>query len=135
MEHAAEIVSVDYNFLNVMRAVYPERAGKITVIPNPVDASEFHPGIASPERLLTVLYPRRLDPVRVSKRSNLLLTRIPMCAFAWPSTTTFLKPTSISERLRERPFTGRVTMDRTPFASMPEVYRGPLRRGPSETIL
>ena len=61
LNQAALVVSVDYNFLNVMRAAYPRLAHKIEVIPNFVDLHLFSPPPTRPAAPVTILYPRRLD--------------------------------------------------------------------------
>lgn len=64
LQDAAEIVSVDYNFLNVMRAVYPGLAHKISVIPNFVDTDQFTPPPNPRPDPPMILFPRRIDPAR-----------------------------------------------------------------------
>lgn len=59
------IISCDYNFLNVMRAVLPELADKIRVIPNFVELQEFTPKLETKtEDKIRILYPRRIDNCR-----------------------------------------------------------------------
>ncbi len=56
------IISCDYNFLNVARAIYPNLADKkIRVIPNFVDLQKFSPRPKTKSKGLRILYPRRLS--------------------------------------------------------------------------
>jgi len=63
LTEAGHVVSCDYNFLNVVRSLYPDLADRITVIPNFVDLTQFYPS-AGPKGQLRILYPRRLERCR-----------------------------------------------------------------------
>ncbi|MDD2400601.1 MAG: glycosyltransferase family 4 protein [Clostridia bacterium] len=65
LNQANLIVSCDYNFLNVSRAIYPNLADKkIRVIPNFVDSQQFSPRKKDHIKHLRILYPRRISPER-----------------------------------------------------------------------
>ncbi|OIQ59656.1 glycosyltransferase family 4 protein [Neomoorella thermoacetica] len=79
---ASLIISCDYNFLNVARAIYPDLAGrKIQVIPNFVDLERFYPREGSSRKGIRVLYPRRLSRER---GFTLLQAVIPSLLAAYP---------------------------------------------------
>ncbi|MCK8817062.1 glycosyltransferase family 4 protein [Natroniella sulfidigena] len=59
------VISCDYNFLNVMRSIWPGTTDKIRVIPNFVDLEEFKPSKnPTTDSKIRILYPRRLDNCR-----------------------------------------------------------------------
>jgi len=57
VEQAALVVSVDYNFANVLRATYPALATKVRVIPTYADTVRFVPRSDPPRDQCTVLWP------------------------------------------------------------------------------
>lgn len=127
LTQATEVISVDYNFLNVMRAVLPDLAGKIRVIPNSVDLSEFRP----PRRRsgpATVLFPRRLDPAR---GADLFLAAMAPILEDDQGVRVLMAvdrnfPDRVAEleaRLGQSPFAGRVELTPASFAEMAALYR------------
>ncbi|MDI3547620.1 MAG: hypothetical protein PWR10_1272 [Halanaerobiales bacterium] len=65
LKQTSLMISCDYNFLNVMRTVFPDLTDKIRVIPNFVDTEEFKPAPKKKSKqTLKILYPRRLDYCR-----------------------------------------------------------------------
>lgn len=65
LEQVDLIISCDYNFLNVTRAIYPHLADqKVRVIPNFADAKYFYPREPRANKTIRILYPRRLSPER-----------------------------------------------------------------------
>lgn len=65
LEQSSLIISCDYNFLNVTRAIYPNLADKkIRVIPNFADSKYFYPRKKLEKENIRILYPRRLSPER-----------------------------------------------------------------------
>lgn len=127
LEQAAEVVSVDYNFLQVMRATFPDFAERITVIPNPVDTEDFYPP-AQRGGTPTVLFPRRIDPAR---GADLFLEAIGPLLSAWPAMRAVLavdandpgKTEDLRARLDAAPFAGRAELVCAPFDAMPKLYR------------
>ncbi len=128
LQLAAEVVSVDYNFLNVMRATFPDLAGKVTVIPNGVDMAQFYPPRSGRSGPPTVLFPRRLDPARgldlfLAAMEGLLAdhdVRITLAVDANDEART----AALRRRVGEGLFAGRVTLRTASFDEMPALYRG-----------
>ncbi len=74
----AQVVSVDTNSVNYIRAVWPDLAQKMRFIPNFFDGKAFFPQaeLRDPARL-TVLFPRRSHVNRGSRILGEILRRIP----------------------------------------------------------
>lgn len=70
------VVSVDTNSINVVRALWPEVATRLTYLPNAVDTRVFKPPVSRPGPQ-TVLFPRRMDVIRGSRILGDVLARIP----------------------------------------------------------
>ncbi|MDA8194648.1 MAG: glycosyltransferase family 4 protein [Thermaerobacter sp.] len=128
LQQAEAIVSVDYNFLNVMRAVYPSLADKITVIPNCVDTRQFTPpSVPRPDPPL-ILFPRRIDPAR---GISLFLEAVAPLIAADRSLRVTMSVDRNNRPWNERfdrqleafPFSDRVQLVSTPFDEMPQLYR------------
>lgn len=127
LQQSRTVVSVDYNFLNVMRAAYPDLATKITVIPNFVDTDRFAPPTARPQPT-TILFPRRVDPAR---GLELFLAAVePVLALddslrVWLSVDQNLESdfASVHQQLKTMPHPERVKVMSTPFDQMPVLYR------------
>ncbi|BCV22745.1 glycosyltransferase family 4 protein [Moorella sp. Hama-1] len=82
LAQARVIISCDYNFLNVARAIYPNLADrKIQVVPNFVDRERFYPREGRGGKRIRVLYPRRLSRER---GFTLLQAVIPSLLAAYP---------------------------------------------------
>lgn len=59
------VVSVDQNTIDVVRALFPDAASRITHVPNAVDTDTFRPPEGGRESdVPTVLFPRRADEIR-----------------------------------------------------------------------
>lgn len=128
LEQAQEVVSVDYNFLNVMRAVFPGLAHKITVIPNFVDITHFTPPTTPRSDPPLILFPRRIDPAR---GIELFLDAIAQVADRYETVRIRMSvdqnnPTfndRLANKLHAMPFSHRVELVTTPFAQMPQLFR------------
>ncbi len=128
LEQAAEVVSVDYNFKNVMRATFPDYADRITVIPNPVDLARFHPPAAQRQGKVQVLFPRRLDPARgldlfLDAMAPLLGERRDMEAVLAVDANDPAKTGELHERLADLTAAGSARVQTATFDQMPELYR------------
>ncbi|WP_026478775.1 glycosyltransferase family 4 protein [Alkaliphilus transvaalensis] len=65
LKQAKLIISCDYNFLNVTRAIYPNLADeKVRVIPNFVDLKEFYPRKKEKGNRTRIVFPRRISAER-----------------------------------------------------------------------
>jgi polysaccharide pyruvyl transferase CsaB len=79
-----QIVSVDTNSINVIRALWPELADRMTYLPNWVDTKMFQPPARRDGARLTVLFPRRSEIVRGAGILGQILERIRHdCRFLW----------------------------------------------------
>ncbi|CAB1127828.1 Glycosyltransferase [Candidatus Hydrogenisulfobacillus filiaventi] len=128
LEQPVEVVAVDYNFPNVVRAVYPALAGRIRVIPNFADTARFRPPPARNGPPL-VLFPRRLDPARGAElfldAVTPLLAEFPQARFRMAVDDNRGYPelaARVAERLAAPPLTGRVELAPAPFEAMPALY-------------
>jgi len=126
LDEAGHLVSCDYNFLNVMRALYPAIADRITVIPNFVDLSDFSPP-ASREAGVRVLYPRRLDQCR---GADVFVQVVRTLLSEGYRDLTFHMAVDQNHPERNRELADMVqdlgdvlTVSSYPFDAMPEVYR------------
>jgi glycosyltransferase involved in cell wall biosynthesis len=80
----ARIVSVDTNSINVIRALWPDLASKMTYLPNWVDVSTFRPVERRASEQLTVLFPRRSEVIKGAAILGSILDRVPhQCRFLW----------------------------------------------------
>src|SRR4030095_453273 len=59
-----KIVCVDTNSINVIRALWPDLASKMTYVPNWVDTDRFHPSGSRNGQKPPVLFPRRSEIIR-----------------------------------------------------------------------
>ncbi|MEJ6949862.1 glycosyltransferase family 4 protein [Natronospora cellulosivora (SeqCode)] len=69
LEDVDLMISCDYNFLNVMRAIFPACTEKIKVIPNFVELNKFNNKEIIKQNIddkIKILYPYRLDNCRAS---------------------------------------------------------------------
>jgi glycosyltransferase involved in cell wall biosynthesis len=72
-----KIVSVDTNSVNVIRALWPELATKMTVIPNFVDMQLFFPPVSRNNPKPLILFPRRSQINRGSRILADILKNVP----------------------------------------------------------
>lgn len=127
LRQAREVVSVDYNFLNVMRAVYPKLAQKITVIPNFADTEQFSPPVARSGPPM-ILFPRRLDR---SRGLDLFLESLGPTMAAHSAVDVILSVDQNNNVLNEHlaghldtfAYSQRIQVTTTPFDLMPDLYR------------
>jgi glycosyltransferase involved in cell wall biosynthesis len=128
LEQAQEVISVDYNFLNVIRAVYPSLAHKITVIPNFVNVNEFKPPVSPRLGPPVILFPRRLDPAR---GINLFLDAVQTLVDVHPDARFIMSVDQnngpynahFESEIAALAFRDRVEVITTPFEKMSELYR------------
>ncbi len=128
LQQAREVISVDYNFLNVIRAVFPELAEKLRVIPNFVDTDQFSPPATARLDPPTILFPRRIDPAR---GINLFLEAIGPLLADNDTVRVIMSVdqnnesynTRFSAQLNTLPFARRIEVVSTPFDQMPQRYR------------
>jgi glycosyltransferase involved in cell wall biosynthesis len=130
LEQADLVVSVDYNFQNVMRATYPALSHKIEVIPNFADTDRFTPPAEDRPDRCTVLFPRRIDPGR---GLDLFLAAMGPVLTEFPSVRITMAVdnnqafTTLVERFRSRTdepaLARRVDVTTASFDDMPDVYR------------
>ncbi len=72
------VVSVDTNSINVIRALFPHSAEKMTFVPNFVDVATFHPPVERRSNTrLHILFPRRSQVNRGSRILGDILARVP----------------------------------------------------------
>jgi glycosyltransferase involved in cell wall biosynthesis len=128
LQGAELVVSCDYNFLNVIRAVQPVLAQKIEVIPNFVDVEVFYP---APERkgdTVSILFPRRLDYCR---GADLFLRAGREILAAFPNASLHLAVdrnhpqlnSQLEQWLQQQEHRERIIYGTYSFEEMPEVYR------------
>ncbi|MEW5920581.1 MAG: glycosyltransferase family 4 protein [Bacillota bacterium] len=128
LQEAELVVSCDYNFLNVIRAVQPLLAQKIEVIPNFVDVNVFSP---APERdgdTVSILFPRRLDYCRgvdLFLQTGLeILAACPNVSLHLAVDRNYPHLNSQLERwLQQQEQRERIVYGSYSFERMPEVYR------------
>lgn len=128
LNQADEVVSVDYNFLNVIRAVYPSLSKKITVIPNFVDTDLFKPPAMPREDPPVVLFPRRIDPAR---GIDLFLDSVAKLVDKYPEVRFIMSidrnnqpfNARLDTQLQRLPFRDRLEVISTPFHQMPALYQ------------
>ncbi len=116
-----KVVSVDTNSINVVRALFPAAAERMTLIPSWVDTERFHP----PERLAAdtplVLFPRRADVVRGARLMEPILERLPQgCRVLWAGDG---HPGLVAELRRLAAGDPRFEHRAASFDEMPELYR------------
>jgi len=127
LQKAALVVSCDYSFLNVIRALLPDVADKIEVIPNFVDPKVFYPRERKALEI-TLLYPRRLDDCRgidlFLQAGVQLIKDFPQVklylAVDWNHPQYNQKVDAVVNSLTDPE---RVKIGTYSFAEMPEVYR------------
>lgn len=118
----ARVVSVDLNSINVVRALWPDLAERMTHLPNWVDTRAFNPPTEGRNGHLTVLFPRRSDRLRGSHMLSEILEQIPhQCQFQWVGTSN--PEDDLSVELIARQDT-RLSFQDAPFEQMPGFYRG-----------
>lgn len=128
LEKAEIIISCDYNFLNVSRAIYPNLADKkIRVIPNFVDTKHFFCQQKDKTKPLRILYPRRLSPERGFGILKDVIT--PLLAEFSNIEFQFAIDTNIPENLelfhawrKKEPNNDRILYCHPDFHTMPKIY-------------
>jgi polysaccharide pyruvyl transferase CsaB len=116
-----QVVSVDTNTLNVLRAWWPELGPRMTCIPNGVDTRLFKPPAARPAGLPTVLFPRRSDVIRGSRILGEILGGIPHRArMRWVGDGDGQEPDVIRDVARRDP---RLEFFAASFDQMPALYQ------------
>ena len=128
LEQASLIISCDYNFLNVTRAIYPHLADqKVRVIPNFADSSFFYPRKPNNSGRVRVLYPRRLSPERgfgiLKEVIPQLLAGFPQVEFEFAIDTNKPEYVALFKKWRDN-LTGkeRIFSCHPDYQAMPEVY-------------
>jgi glycosyltransferase involved in cell wall biosynthesis len=130
LTQAVLVISCDYNFLNVSRAIYPDMANnKVRVIPNFVDQDIFLPRKDEEKKRLRILYPRRLSPERgfglVKEIASTLLQDFPNLEFQFAIDTNISQYVGLFHTWRElEPFQERLLYSHPTFKEMPDVYAG-----------
>jgi glycosyltransferase involved in cell wall biosynthesis/GT2 family glycosyltransferase len=115
------IVSVDTNVISVIRALWPELAGRMTYIPSFVDTDIFSPPARRDHEKLTVLFPRRSEYTRGSRLLEPILKGVPHdCRFLWvgdgePEETARIKALAESD--------SRLQFFAASFEEMPRFYK------------
>lgn len=128
LEQADLIVSCDYNFLNVTRAIYPHLADqKVRVVPNFADSSYFYPRKPKQKDRVRILYPRRLSPERgfgiLKEVVPRLLARFPQVEFEFAIDTNKPEYLELFEQWRAKlADKERVLSCHPDYQAMPEVY-------------
>ncbi|SDI15560.1 glycosyltransferase family 4 protein [Desulfosporosinus hippei] len=128
LEQAGLIISCDYNFLNVTRAIYPHLADqKIRVIPNFADSKYYYPRKPKNTDHVRILYPRRLSPERgfgiLKEVIPPLLCRFPQVEFEFAIDTNKPEYLEIFHQWRENLTSKeRILYCHPDYQSMPEVY-------------
>lgn len=81
---AERVVSVDVNTINVVRALFPHAAPRLTYVPSWVDTERFHPPARRDHEVPLVLFPRRADVIRGPQLVGPLLDLVPdPCRALW----------------------------------------------------
>lgn len=117
----AKVISVDTNTINVLRALWPELAARVTYLPNWVDTEIFQPPRQRPAEPLTVLFPRRSQINRGSRILAEILAAVPHdCRFRWvgegdPTDTAIIKAVAQQD--------ARLEFHAVPFEEMPRFYQ------------
>lgn len=115
------VVSVDHNSINVVRALFPEAADRMTCIPSAVDTERFHPPADRRIHEPLVVFPRRADIIRGVRLVGPLLDQVPdPCRFAWVGDG---DPALVDELAAVAARDDRLTVRSATFDEMPEVYR------------
>lgn len=116
------IVSVDTNSINVIRALWPELATKMTFIPNFADLSLFYPPAEKRNnQKLIVLFPRRSQINRGSRLLESILKQIPHdVSFYWVGEGDAYDTELIKDLAKKD---HRLHYNVADFDSMPEWYR------------
>ena len=116
-----KVVSVDANSINVVRALWPELAGRMTHLPNWVDTQLFHPPDRRAHSTPTIIIPRRNDPLRGSKLLGPILERISEdCRVLWVGAGEGEEDTHMEELAEQDT---RFEFQHATFEQMPELYR------------
>jgi len=125
---AVLVISCDYNFLNVARAIYPDLANKkVRVIPNFVDLELFQPQKYEEKQRLSILYPRRLSSERgfglVKEIVAPLLREFPNLEFQFAIDTNISENLNLFHVWREKEtYKERLLYCHPNFQEMPAVY-------------
>lgn len=77
------VVSVDANSINLMRSLWPEVAARMTYLPNWVDTHLFYPPGERDSDSLTIIIPRRSDPLRGSQLLGSILEGVTHDCRVW----------------------------------------------------
>lgn len=128
LEQAGLIVSCDYNFLNVTRAIYPHIADqKVRVIPNFADSRYYYPRKPKNIDHVRILYPRRLSPERgfgiLKEVIPTLLASFPQVEFEFAIDTNRPEYLNLFYQWRENANgKERILYCHPDYHSMPDVY-------------
>lgn len=116
------VVSVDQNTIDVVRALFPDAASRITHVPNAVDTDTFRPPEGGRESdVPTVLFPRRADEIRGPGVVGPVLDLVPdPCRVAWLGTGA---PRLVRELRDVAARDGRLSVRDATFDEMPDQYR------------
>jgi polysaccharide pyruvyl transferase CsaB len=116
-----KVVSVDTNSINVIRSWWPELAANMTYLPNWVDTTLFHKSAERASEPVTVIFPRRSEPVRGSHLLGSILEHVPHdCVFWWVGDGTPADNEQIQAVARRDP---RLKVYAVAFQQMPELYQ------------
>lgn len=119
---AERVVSVDFNTINVVRALFPEVADRIVPVPSGVDTELFHPPATRRVDNPLVIFPRRVEVTRGPSLVGAILDLVPdACRFAWVGTGDPGYEKVFAELAQRDP---RFTQRSAGFDEMPAVYRG-----------
>jgi glycosyltransferase involved in cell wall biosynthesis len=117
----ARVVSVDVNSVNVVRALFPDAARRMTHVPNLVDTDQFRPPPAPrADPVPTVLFPRRADIIRGPQLVGPILDLVPdPCRVQWVGDGPLLDELhAVAAR------DPRLRVATAPFDEMPAIYQG-----------
>jgi polysaccharide pyruvyl transferase CsaB len=116
-----KVVSVDTNSINVIRALWPELAGRMTYLPNWVDTEMFKPPAGRDRRRPLVLFPRRSQINRGSRMIGPILEAVRLdCDFLWVGEGEAEETEQIKAAARRDP---RLRFDAASFEQMPRFYQ------------
>jgi len=115
------VVSVDANSINLMRALWPEVAARMTYLPNWVDTHIFYPPGGRDSRLVTIIIPRRSDPLRGSQLLGPIMEGITHdCRICWVGAGEDEDDEHIKALAQRDP---RLKFYAASFEEMPSLYR------------
>jgi glycosyltransferase involved in cell wall biosynthesis/polysaccharide pyruvyl transferase WcaK-like protein len=117
----AQVVSVDMNSINVVRALFPDAATRMTYVPSWVDTRHFHPPAERDDDPPRVLLPRRADVIRGPQLVGPILDQVPdPCRVTWLGGG---DPALVDELRRVAARDPRFTVDTADFHEMPSRFR------------